>query len=277
MAAPKRPGAGGRPASTGAKSHAKSAEIPVWKQALIWVGLLGTVAACTIGSIVNGDDGSDIVPPPTAQERGDTVPILQRSTAGQGVCYGWVLDDSFDHGGPVSVGSNLGDGVSVEDNPGCPRWVQVSARVYYPPESSDSYDSAYVDVTGSADVSSAQLLRIENGLVRLGLTDEVFIDDPGWATTRAAVMLPLLAVEAGVVEPAATPAPAASEPPPLPDPGSDLWRDRWGYLLAAGGLLLVTALLVTVGLVQRRRQRREVGSAQRAGADAVAPRTPGRP
>ncbi|WP_442934686.1 hypothetical protein [Micromonospora sp. CPCC 205739] len=241
----------------------------------MWVGLLGTVAACTIGSIVNGDDGSDIVPPPTAQERGDTVPILQRSTASQGVCYGWALNDYFDHGDPLSVGSNLGDGVSVEDNPGCPRWLQVTARIYYPAESSDSNDSAYVDVTGSADVSSAQLLRIENGLARLGLTDAAFIDDPGWATTRAAVMLPLLAVEAGLVEPAATPA-AGADPSPLPAGGSDLWRDRWGYLLAAGGLLLVTVLLVTVGLVQRRRQRREVGSAQRAGADAAARRTPDR-
>ncbi|MFC8620478.1 hypothetical protein ACFT9M_29230 [Micromonospora purpureochromogenes] len=242
----------------------------------MWVGLLGTVAACTVGAIVNGDDGSDIVPPPTAQERGDTVPILQRSTASQGVCYGWVLKDHLDYGDPLSVGSNLGDGVPVEDNPGCPRWLQVTARIYYPGESSESNDSAYVDVTGSADVTSAQLLRIENGLARLGLTDEVFIDDPGWATTRAAVMLPLLAVEAGLVEPVATPAAAAAAPSPLPAAGNDLWRDRWGYLLAAAGLLLVTALLVTVGLVQRRRQRRGVGPAQRAGAETAATRTPER-
>ncbi|MGK5445480.1 hypothetical protein ACSNN7_27145 [Micromonospora sp. URMC 105] len=294
MAAPKRPGAAGRPASTGAKSHASSAEIPVWKQALIWVGLLGTVAACTIGSIVNGDDASDVVPPPTAQERTDTVAVLARSSASQGVCYGWELRDDFGSADPVSVGSNLGDGVAVEENPSCPRWMQVSVRIYYPSESSESDDSAYVTVNGSGDFSSSELLRVADGLGRLGITEKVFIDDPGWGVTRAAVMLPLLAVEAGVVEPAATPAPAAAaaEPSPLPDPGSDLWRDRWGYLLAAGGLLLVTALLVTVGVVQRRRttapgrgaapdapsrsgrERRGVESAQRAGADAVPSRTP---
>ncbi|MEU5788374.1 hypothetical protein ABZ754_11660 [Micromonospora purpureochromogenes] len=274
MAAAKRPGTAGRPATTGAKSPAKSAEIPVWKQALIWVGLLGTVAACTVGSIVNGDDGSSVVPPPTAQERADTVAVLARSSASQGVCYGWELKDDFGYGDPVSVGSNLGDGVAVEENPSCPRWVQVSVRIYYPSESSDSDDSAYVTVDGSGDFSSADLLRIADGLGRLGVTEKVLIDDPGWGVTRAAVMLPLLAVEADAVEPAATPAPAATQPSPLPDPGSDLWRDRWGYLLAAGGLLLVTALLMTVGVVQRRRQRRGVESAQRPGADAVPSRTP---
>ncbi|WP_247658363.1 hypothetical protein [Micromonospora sp. U56] len=276
MTAAKRPGAAGRSATTGAKSPAKSAEIPVWKQALIWAGLLGTVAACTVGAIVNGDDGSDTVPPPTAQERGDTVPILQRSTASQGVCYGWELKDYFGYGDPVSVGSNLGDGVAVEDNPACPRWLQVSVRIYYPSESSESDDNAYVDVNGSSGFSAAELLRIANGLGRLGVTEKVFIDDPGWAVTRAAVMLPLLAVEAGAVEPAATPAPAAAEPSPLPEPGSDLWRDRWGYLLAAGGLLLVTGLLVTVGVVQRRRQRRGGGPAKRPGAETAATRTPER-
>ncbi|WP_442933943.1 hypothetical protein [Micromonospora sp. CPCC 206171] len=260
----------------------------------MWVGLLGTVAACTAGAIVNGDDGSDTVPPPAAQERDDSVAILARSSASQGVCYGWELKDHFGYGDPVSVGSNLGDGVAVEDNPACPRWLQVSVRIYYPSESSDSDDNAYVDVNGSGDFSTAELLRIANGLERLGITEKVFIDDPGWAVTRAAVMLPLLAVEAGAVEPAATPAPAATEPSPLPESGSDLWRDRWGYLLAAAGLLLVTALLVIVGLVQRRRttapgrgaapdapsrsgrKRRGVGPAQRAGAATAVTRTPER-
>ena len=276
MATAKRPGAAGRSATTGAKSPAKSAEIPVWKQALIWVGLLGTVAACTVGALVNGNDVSEAVAAPTAQERGDTVPILQRSSASQGVCYGWELKDYFGYGDPVSVGSNLGAGVAVEDNPACPRWVQVSVRIYYPSESSESDDNAYVDVNGSSDFSAAELLGIANGLGRLGVTEKVFVDDPGWAITRAAVMLPLLAVEAGAVEPAATPAPAATEPSPLPHPGSDLWRDRWGYLLAAAGLLLVTALLVTIGLVQRRRQRRGGGPAQRPGAEPAPPRTPER-
>ncbi|WP_425412621.1 hypothetical protein [Micromonospora halophytica] len=240
----------------------------------MWLTVGLVVAGCVGVGIVNGGGDSDKVSPPTAQERDDTVAVLARSSASQGVCYGWELKDYFGYGDPVSVGSNLGNGVAVEDNPSCPRWLQVSVRIYYPSESSDSDDNAYVDVNGSSDFSSTELLRIANGLERLGVTEKVFVDDPGWAATRAAVMLPLLAVEAGAVEPAATPAPAAAQPSPLPDPGSDLWRDRWGYLLAAGGLLLVTALLITVGVVQRRRQRRGVVPAQRAGAATAASRTP---
>lgn len=230
------------------------------RAAMIWIVVL-TVLCCggvivypSWGSVFGGDD-STRVPPPTAQERDDTVGILSRTSADQGVCYGWELTDYFDDGDPVSVGSNLGDGVSVEDNPACPRWVRVSARILYPSESSDSDDNAYVDVEGSSDFSSTELIRIGNGLGRLGVTEDAFVDDPGWAITRAAVMLPLLAVEAGVVEPAAAPTPAAASPSPLPDPGEDLWRDRWGWLVGAAGLLLVTVLFVTIGLVQRRRQR----------------------
>ncbi|MEV1142588.1 hypothetical protein [Micromonospora sp. NPDC049799] len=230
------------------------------RAAMIWIVVLtvlccGGVVVYPSWGAVFGDGDSDRVPPPTAQERGDTVAILARTSASQGVCYGWELTDYFDYGDPLSVGSNLGEGVPVEGNPACPRWVRVSAQILYASDSSDSNDNAYVDVEGSADFSSTELLRIGAGLERLGVTEDAFIDDPGWAVTRAAVMLPLLAVEAGAVEPAATPAAAAASPPPLADPGEDLWRDRWGWLVGAAGLLLITVLFVTIGLVQRRRQR----------------------
>ncbi|MEH0842556.1 hypothetical protein V6U81_09225 [Micromonospora sp. CPCC 205711] len=250
--------------------------------ALIWTIVLvvlccgGTVVYPSWGTVF-GDDRSATVSAPTAQERGDTVPILAQSAAGQGVCYGWVLKDYFDYGDPVSVGSNLGDGVAVQDNPACPRWVQVSARIYYPSKSSESDDNAYVDVTGSADVDSVDLLRMKSGLDRLGVTEKAFVDDPGWAITRAAVMLPLLAAEQGLVEPAATPAPDTASPSPLPAAGNDLWRDRWGYFVAVTTLVLIAALLITVGVVQRRRQRRRVAvPAQRAGAEPATTRTPER-
>ncbi|MGY0006315.1 hypothetical protein [Micromonospora sp. I033] len=250
------------------------------RAALVWIVVL--LVVCCGGLVVYpswgtvfGDDGSDKVPPPTAQERGDTVPILAQASTSQSVCYGWVLEDYWAYGDDVvSAGSNLGDGVRVEANPSCPRWVQVTATIRYVSESSESNDTAQVDVTGSPDIDSADLSRIESGLDRLGLTDEVFVDDPGWAVTRAAVMLPLLAAEAKVVQPvAATPTPGAASPSPLPDAGSDLLRDRWGILLATVGLLLLAALFVTVGIVQRRRERRVVVPAQRAGAETAESRT----
>ncbi|MEU5944094.1 hypothetical protein ABZ793_00850 [Micromonospora sp. NPDC047465] len=240
--------------------------------AVIWLVSGMIVLGCVVAGMVNSGSGDDDVPSPTAQERADTVPILQRSADSQGICYGWVLQDYFSYSDPLSVGSNLGDGVAVEENPACPRWVQVDARVAYTSESSESNDFARIDVTGSADISTSQLFRIEDGLTRFGLTEDVFIDDPGWAITRAAVTLPLLAVEAGLVEPAATPAADAATPAPLSDAGNDLWRDRWGYLLAALGLLLLTGLLVAVGLWQRRRQLR--GEAEKGGANGRTPTAP---
>ncbi|MFG3698767.1 hypothetical protein ACGF5C_12740 [Micromonospora sp. NPDC047620] len=247
----------------------------------VWVFWLVTglvVLGCVVAGMVNSGSGDDDVPSPTAQERGDTVPILQRSTDSQGICYGWVLQDYYSYSDPLSVGSNLGDGVAVEENPACPRWVQVDALVAWTSESSESNDFARVDVTGSADISTSQLLSIERGLERFGLTDDVFIDDPGWAVTRAAVTLPLLAAEAGLVEPAAIPATGTATPPPLPDAGNDLWRDRWGYLLGALGLLLLTGLLVAVGLWQRRRQlRKEDEKGTASGRTPTAPRQSGKP
>ncbi|WP_107077379.1 hypothetical protein, partial [Micromonospora sp. MH33] len=218
----------------------------------VWLTIGLVVAGCVAAGVLN-NDGNTTVPAPAGDERADSVAILQRTSAEQGLCYGWELVDYYDYGAPLNVGSNLGDGVAVEENPGCPRWVQVTANVGYVSESSESNDFARIQVTGSPDIDSADLWQVERGLERLGLTEDVFVDDPGWAVTRAAVMLPLLAVEAGLAEPADTPVPAAASPSPLPDAGSDYLRDRWGWLLATVGLLLLAALFVTVGVVQRRR------------------------
>ncbi|MFY1597475.1 hypothetical protein [Micromonospora sp. WMMD737] len=232
---------------------------------IVWVIVGVIVLACVGFSVGDNGDGNDVLPP-TSQERGDTVPILQRSSVSQGICYGWVLEDYYGYK-ELSVGSNLGDGVAVEENPACPRWVQVVARVAYTSESSESNDFARITVETSSDVSTTARYRMQSGLERLGLTEDAFVDEPGWAVTRAAVSLPLLAAEAGLVEPAATPAAATVDAPPLPDAGSDLWRDRWGYLLAVAGLLLFTALLFAVGFWQRGRQRREEAQRQaQAGA-----------
>ncbi|MGN9763935.1 hypothetical protein ACTMS2_02040 [Micromonospora sp. SD12] len=250
----------------GQKAAGANATKGTW---IVWV-VIGVVVLCCVGiGVVNGRDGGDDVLPPTAQERGDTVPILQRSSDSQGICYGWVLQDYYRYT-DLSVGSNLGEGVAVEENAACPRWVQVVARVAYTSESSESNDFARVTVETSDDVPATARLRMRNGLERLGLTEDAFVDEPGWAVTRAAVSLPLLAAEAGVVEPAPTPAAATAEPAPLPDAGSDLWRDRWGYLLAAIGLLLFTALLFAAGFWQRGRQRRKgaEGTARARGVPA---------
>ncbi|EEP72677.1 hypothetical protein MCAG_03004 [Micromonospora sp. ATCC 39149] len=249
MAAGKHPGGGrpGRPVVAAKKSSAAG-----WIIALVTVVLVG---GCIGIGVANRDSGGTMVPAPTANERADTVPILAQAAASQGICYGWRLE-SWYGSAPVSVGSNLGDEVAVVDNPSCPRWVEVVADVRYTSESSESSDYAIVRVTGSPDIDRSDLHAVETGLARFGLDSDRFVDDPGWAVCRAAVALPLLLAETGVVSPAATPsAQPGAAVSPLPAAGSDFWRDRWGWLLVIGGLLLVTALLFTVGLVQRGRQR----------------------
>ncbi|WP_089154727.1 hypothetical protein [Micromonospora sp. NBS 11-29] len=244
--------------SAAAKAKEKRNTTVVW----IVVILLCVGVPIAIG-IVNGSESTD-VPGPTTEQRNATVPLLASASDGQGICYGWVLSDWGDE---ISVGSNLGDGTPVRDDPRCPRWIEVSAVVHYTSASSESRDSARIGVNGSDDIERADLYPIASGLSRFGLDEDAFVDEPGWAITRATTVLPLLAAEVGLAEPAPTAAtPAAGTPAPLPSAGNDLLRDRKGWLFSAAGLLLVAALFITVGVRQRNRQLRGAVPAQRAGA-----------
>lgn len=234
-------------------------------QTVIWSVVVGVVVVvCAVGAFSGDSDTS--VPAPAADERSGTVPILRVAADSQGICYGWELLDVYDE---VSVGSNLGDGTTVVDAPGCARWIAVSANVRYTSSSSESEDSATIRIKGSDDIEFADLAAIETRLGRFGLDEDAFLDDPGWAVTRAATILPLLAAERGLAEPAATPTAAPSTAAaPLPDAGNDFWRDRWAYLLSSVGLFLLAALFLAVGVRQRRRHRGRV-PAQRARAGAA--------
>ena len=235
------------------------------KQTVIWSVVVGiVVVVCAIGAFSGDSDTS--VPAPAADERSGTVPILKAAADSQGICYGWELLDVYD---AVSVGSNLGDGTTVVDAPGCARWIAVSANVRYTSSSSESEDYGTLRIKGSDDIEYADLSAIKSGLGRFGLDEDVLLDDPGWVVTRAATMLPLLAAERGLAGPAAVPAAGPSTPSaPLPDAGSDFWRDRWLYILSSAALFLLAALFIGVGVRQRRRHRGGV-PAQRAGAGAA--------
>ncbi|MFD0785792.1 hypothetical protein ACFQZ8_17960, partial [Micromonospora azadirachtae] len=182
--------AGGRPTSRPRREG--PAKKTGWK-ITAGVGVVVVLTGSCIAGALNGDDDL-AVSPPTVTERADTVPILQQAAAAQGICYGWTLQAGAD---VVSAGSNLGEGVVVEGDPRCPRWVRVVADVTYVPETSESNDYAYVTVEGSADLDQSRLLAVDAGLERFGLTEDAFLDEPGWAVTRAAVSLALLLAEAG--------------------------------------------------------------------------------
>ncbi len=221
--------------------------------------LVGAVAVIVLGGCGIGDN-STTVPPPTTQQSADTVEVLQRSAAEHGICYGWKL---IGNGSTLSAGSNLGEGILVSESSRCPRWLEVSATVIYTSSSSEFEDSASVTVSSNGGISSEQ--DAYPWLSRFGLDKAVFIDDPGWAITRAATLLPLLAVEEGYVTPGPAVAPTAAEPTAapsnLPSAGNDFLRDRWGYLLAAFVVLASAAALIATGIWQRASQRRTAAQA----------------
>jgi hypothetical protein len=207
-------------------------------------------------------DSSTLVPAPEPSDRAAVVTELARASAAQGVCYGWRLSST-----PVSIGSNLGDGVPVENDARCPRWLKVTATVTYTPESSEASDSASFQITSSGlrgTPPDATELR------RFGITEDTFIDDPGDAISRAVLALPLLAYEHGLALPvppnrgsssAASPSPAPSAAPSpevvdagdLADAGGDRWRGRGPALVFAGlSLVVAVGLVVWAGLRMRR-------------------------
>lgn len=214
-----------------------------------WAWAIGICAAILAAMVVFKviADSDTTVSPPSEEERRDTVQVLQRNADQQGICYGWLLKSGST---VVSVGSNLGDGVPVDDSPTrCPRWQMVEVNVTYTSAGSELSDWASVRVRGEP-----LELNYVDGLDRFGLSDSVFLDDPGWATCRAAVLLPLLAVEAGLAEPVPVPPAESAEPPAaLPDAGSDLLRSRFVVLLGAFLLIAAGVVLVAIGWVQRRR------------------------
>lgn len=209
-----------------------------------------------------GGDDSAVVPAPSAEMRAQTAAILAQASAAQGICYGWHL---ISEGRTVSHGSSLGPDTAVDSDPDrCPRWMQVEARVVYTSPSSEISDWATSRIITSGLTTPAPI-RLEE----FGFTDSVFIDEPDRAICQAALVLPLLVVENGDAQPVPTPSatdtPPAAVPAALPDAGSDFWRDRWAHVLGAAFLLLVAALVVTIGWFERQHQRRPPALSGRAG------------
>jgi hypothetical protein len=134
-----------------------------WRTALVVLTVAGAVALCVVAQGGFGDDGETVVPAPEAADRAAAVLELSRAAAVQDVCYGWRLTSSTR---TVSVGSNLGDGTPVSTaDISCPRWIEVQANVVWTPESSESADTANVDIRSSNLLGGIPA----SGLERFGL------------------------------------------------------------------------------------------------------------
>ncbi|MEV6524143.1 hypothetical protein AB0M43_19515 [Longispora sp. NPDC051575] len=195
---------------------------------------------------------------------------LAKAHQAQGVCYGYEL--SFNTL-KKQVGSNLGVDKPVRDPKACPKWVLLSVDVDWTSESSESEDSGYYSLTGSAGLS----LPTRTELEQAGLTNTAIIDAPAEATAAAVLGLPLLMTTHG--QAAVPEGPASTESPePLTRAGSDFLRENSGLLVAAVALLgaaLGIGLYGLFGYTLPERRRRAAESARMADklARALAKRT----
>jgi hypothetical protein len=200
---------------------------------------LAAIAFCLAPGTASADVLFD---PADADELAATLDEAYRE---QNVCYGWSV--TIDNVGvtDVSVGSNFGAGVSLDDQneASCDQSVEFIGRIAWTSESSEAEDfGSYSVVTSpggkpdTADLNSLELISVD-GLIGDNGDVEVY---------KAVSALPLLAADAGIA-PAieATPAPegsAGADAQPTNSPGSDFWRNNgmmilWGsVILLAGGV-----------------------------------------
>jgi hypothetical protein len=164
--------------------------------------------------------------------------VLADAEEAQGICYGWQVRIDDDSGGPsgTDVGSSRGPGVPVDRyTEGCARYAVVIGSITYTSESSESEDSAALDV----DTNLGEPVS-DGGLERLGLTGGDLLgggDDVSLINMASA--LPLLAAESGAapyIPYQANTTPLQAGEVPTGSPGSDWWRKFWPYVIVGAVL-----------------------------------------
>ncbi|MEV0129916.1 hypothetical protein AB0H83_15830 [Dactylosporangium sp. NPDC050688] len=234
------------------------------KKGWLWGFLALAVVVCGVSCVGALEDSGTGVDTPAAAHQQSVVDGLARATAAHGICYGWRLQSSAS---TVNVGSNLGVGKAVTDDPAkCAKYVEVQGNVRYYPGDSESEDTAAYTIRSTLG-DTGRLDPAAFG--RLGAGTERLLEDPATTILVVADALPLLTQEAGLA-PTPVPLPSATgSVAPVATGGSDFLRDRWVLLGLSGGLLLVAVVALFLG---RRASRR---SAQPP--PAAAPPLPGSP
>ncbi len=218
------------------------------KKAWLWGFVVLVVLVCGVACITMPDSSGTSVDTPLAADQQSVVDGLARATAVHGVCYGWRLQSSAS---TVNVGSNLGVGKAVTDDPAkCAKYVEVQGNVRYYPESSESEDTATYTIRSTlGDAAKLDPAAFD----RLGAGTKRLLEDPSTAILIAADALPLLTQEAGLA-PTPVPVPSATgSVAPVATGGNDFFRDRWALLTVSGALLLVAAGALLLGLRASRR------------------------
>ncbi|MQA11375.1 MAG: hypothetical protein GEU98_23060 [Pseudonocardiaceae bacterium] len=206
-----------------------------------------------IGSF--GADESTAVENFERQDSADLANRLATAERAHGICYGWQLID----GGlnqVLSEGSSRGVGTDAEQ---CARWVEVSADVLYTSENSEQEDSAQLTVRSSPDLLGST--PSPQDFERVGVTSRELIDEPVSSVGYAALSLPLLLAERGVVQPVELDQGAASERvQPLDEAGSDFFGQYTGTIIFLGILAAAVLACLVLGIVASRRRKRRLAA-----------------
>ncbi|MDG6103460.1 hypothetical protein Daura_35815 [Dactylosporangium aurantiacum] len=233
------------PTTNGTPAATRSGGLP---KGWLWAFLALAVVVCGVSCFGAFDTSGTTVDTPAAADQQSVVDGLARATAAHGICYGWRLQSSAS---TVNVGSNLGVGKAVTDDPAkCAKYVEVQGNVRYYPDSSESEDTAAYSIRSTLGDGA----RLDPAAFdRLGAGTKQLLDDPATTILVAADALPLLTLEAGLA-PAPVPPPSATgSVAPVATGGNDFLRDRWPLLALSGGLLLVAVGALFLGrLVSRR-------------------------
>ncbi|MEV0697352.1 hypothetical protein AB0I53_05455 [Saccharopolyspora sp. NPDC050389] len=171
---------------------------------------------------------------------------LAEAERAHGVCFGWKLVDGSTE--QFDQGSSRGPGVPADS---CPRWAETQVFVAAG-DTDDDVDAADIKVAASGDLD-AQLDA--DDFVNLGVTADSLAAEPVTATGQAALGLPLLLVENGVLtapQAAEDPSGTASVPPLPKGDGSGSDWVPWAWL---GGLGVVVVLGLLLGFRARAKQK----------------------
>lgn len=204
------------------------------------------------------------IPRFTPQDAQSLSQSLARAEQRYDVCFGWRLTDGSmdaesssssssvsdsDPRASYDQGSSRGPDVPAET---CSRWVEVQVTVAYTSESSDDWSGVDLEIEASENFPRSKLPD-DDRFAELGITAEQFIDAPVPTTGHAALALPLLLTQSGLLnEPAPSGDSADSKPAqPLP-PAESEGSMAWIWVGVLGALTAVAAVLGIVGLVRSR-------------------------
>ncbi|GAA4414206.1 hypothetical protein ACFQV2_02120 [Actinokineospora soli] len=227
------------------KKPGKGCGCLVWVVILLMIGL-GVVLGGAEEGWFDSSDNDTTIAAPSGQEAADLVNRLAEAEKAHGICYGWSLRDGSNT--VVTEGSSRGTGVLASS---CARWVSLDIIVDYAPATSESEDSATIDVSKSDDLVGK--IPYSTDLEYMGVTREAAINDPTATIGLGALALPLLMAEQGVVEALPLADPADEPATAISRPGSDFVGNYSGALIALGIIGGIAVLSLIIGLIVRKR------------------------